>query len=229
MSHLLLNPLKIPIKASPFHLLLLQLDLWICKCFSNLSVCWDRIQGERRRWPSFIWVTFKKKIYHSMVIKTIKRRLSVKEGHDNIYKTVFFFFSPSQISHIVVGFQVLCYLTCTHALILSSSHLPSGSTTFFFSGQLRWCLWYHGHHHVINVHSCRHCWYPPRRGWLDNAAKVNWRFCHHYLMKGLPLKVPEYCLCLISYHLWHFQFQVWTLIDHCSNYGIHSVPLWFLL
>lgn len=52
-----------------------------------------------------------------MVIKTIKRRLSVKEGHDNSYKTVFFFFSTFQISHIVLGFQILCCFTCTHELI----------------------------------------------------------------------------------------------------------------
>lgn len=56
-----------------------------------------------------------------MVIKAIKRRLSAKEGHDNSYKTAFFFFSPSQIFYIFLRFQILCYLTCIHALIVSAS------------------------------------------------------------------------------------------------------------
>lgn len=53
-----------------------------------------------------------------MAIETIKRKLSVKEGHDNSCKTVFLFSSPSQISHIVVGFQILCRLICLHELVL---------------------------------------------------------------------------------------------------------------
>lgn len=163
---------------------------------------------------------FLKKIYHSMVIKTIKRRLSVKEGHDNIYKAVFFFFSPSQISHTVLGFQMPYCLTCTHELILSAT--KSGSATFLFSSQLKWCLWHHGHHHVIDIHSRLHCWYPPSCGWFDNAAKVNWRLCHHYLLKVMPPKVPWCCLYLISYHLWHFQlFRQFSCLDSSkSQHGV---------
>lgn len=62
-----------------------------------------------------------------MAIKTIERRLSVKEGHDNSYRRVLLFFSPSPF---VLQLWILCCFTCTHELVLSAVFW--GPLTFSF-------------------------------------------------------------------------------------------------
>lgn len=157
-----------------------------------------------------------------MAIKTVER-LSVKESCDIRYQTVFLFFSSSPI---VLGFWILCYLTCTHELILSAV-----STDFLLSEQFRWCLQplrYYGHHHAKDVCSRLSCWYPTKV-WLT------WKMLL-ILSEGfapIPLWRCLWCLwrdhgAACPWYLQPFTFQMQLLVVHCTSCWICSAPFSFL-
>ena len=112
-------------------------------------------------------------------------------------RTVFLFFSPS---HIVLGFQILCCLPCTHKLVLSAVMWDPLVFSFLVSlGDVsgHWAITATIMSRVSTQGSIAGI--PQGVADLENAANVKWRLCPYYLMKVslISLKGPWCCLYLI--------------------------------